>query len=56
MSLHQGVSGTDDDRNIHKQVSPEFFDLVMSEVNRSCGMASRRRSEELRSVQTAPDP
>lgn len=29
MSLYQAVSGTDDDRNIYKQFSPDFFDLVV---------------------------
>ena len=29
MSLYQAVSGTDDERNIYKQFSPEFFDLIV---------------------------
>lgn len=29
MSLYQAVSGTDEERNIYKQFSPDFFDLVV---------------------------
>ena len=29
MSLYQAVSGTDDERNIYKQFSPDFFDLIV---------------------------
>jgi type I restriction enzyme R subunit len=29
MSLYQAVSGTDDTRNIYKQFSPDFFDLIV---------------------------
>jgi type I restriction enzyme R subunit len=29
LSLYQAVSGTQDDRNIYKQFSPDFFDLVV---------------------------
>ena len=29
LSLYQAVSGTDDERNIYKQFSPDFFDLIV---------------------------
>ena len=29
MSLYQAVSGTEDDRDIYKQFSPDFFDLIV---------------------------
>jgi len=29
LCLYQAVSGTDDDRNIYKQFSPDFFDLIV---------------------------
>ncbi|MCX6732908.1 MAG: DEAD/DEAH box helicase family protein [Candidatus Roizmanbacteria bacterium] len=29
LALYQGVSGTEEDRNIYKQFSPDFFDMVI---------------------------
>ena len=29
LSLYQAVSGTEEDQNIYKQFSPDFFDLIV---------------------------
>ena len=29
MSLYQAVTGTEDEQNIYKQFSPDFFDLIV---------------------------
>ena len=39
LSLYQAVSGTEEERNIYKQFSPDFFDLVIID---ECHRAARR--------------
>ena len=48
MSLYQAVSGTDDERNIYKQFSPDFFDLiVIDECHRGSAAEDSSRREIL---------
>jgi type I restriction enzyme R subunit len=47
MALYQAVSGTDDEQNIYRQFSPEFFDLVVVD---ECHRGSAREDSAWRSI------
>lgn len=47
LSLYQAVTGTDDDANIYKQFSPEFFDLVIID---ECHRGSAKEDSSWREI------
>ena len=54
MSLYQAVSGTEEERNIYKQFSPDFFDLiVIDECHRGSAAEDSSWREILRHFTTA---
>jgi len=54
LSLYQGLSGSDDDANIYKQFSPDFFDLiVVDECHRGSSKGDSAWREILRYYQNA---
>ena len=47
LALYQGVSGTEEDQNIYKQFSPDFFDLVLID---ECHRGSARDDSAWREI------
>ncbi|HUM71301.1 MAG TPA: DEAD/DEAH box helicase family protein, partial [Chloroflexota bacterium] len=54
LALYQGVSGTEEEKNVYKQFSPNFFDLVIvDECHRGSAAADSAWREVLEYFQTA---
>lgn len=49
LSLYQAVTGTEDERNIYKQFSPDFFDLIVVD---ECHRGSAADDSALREILT----
>ncbi|QKG55211.1 DEAD/DEAH box helicase family protein [Hymenobacter sp. BRD128] len=49
LSLYQGLTGTEEDRNIYRQFSPEFFDLIIVD---ECHRGSARDDSNWREILT----
>jgi len=47
LALYQGLSGTDEDANVYKQFSPEFFDLIVVD---ECHRGSAREDSAWREI------
>jgi type I restriction enzyme R subunit len=47
LALYQGLSGTDDDANVYKQFSPEFFDLIVID---ECHRGSAKEDSSWREI------
>ena len=47
LSLYQAVTGTEEDKNIYKQFSPEFFDLIVVD---ECHRGSAREDSQWREI------
>ncbi len=47
LALYQGLSGTDEDANVYKQFSPEFFDLIVVD---ECHRGSAREDSAWRDI------
>lgn len=47
LSLYQGLSGSDEDQNIYKQFSPDFFDLIVVD---ECHRGSAREDSAWREI------
>ena len=53
LSLYQAVTGTDEERNIYKQFSPDFFDLIVVD---ECHRAVPKTPPGATSSPTSPAP
>lgn len=47
LALYQGLSGTDDDSNVYKQFSPDFFDLIVID---ECHRGSAKEDSSWREI------
>ena len=47
LALYQGLSGTDDDANVYKQFSPDFFDLIVID---ECHRGSAKEDSSWRDI------
>ncbi len=47
LALYQGLSGTDDDANVYKQFSPDFFDLIVID---ECHRGSAKEDSSWREI------
>lgn len=47
LAIYQAITGTEDDRNIYKQFSPDFFDLIVVD---ECHRGSARENAQWREV------